>query len=376
MPKSILFVAGEISGDHHGAPLISALKEQKSDLLCWGLGGDEMEQAGLELMHHVRDLSVTGFVEVLKHLSFFKKVMSDVENACRERKPDAAVLIDYPGFNIRLGKTLKDLAVPVYYYISPQVWAWKKGRVKVMREFIRHMFVIFPFEADFYRHHDIPASFVGHPLVEKPLPPFPSPAFFQTHDLDTDKELIALLPGSRVNEVNRHIGPLVDTVKILSKKYSDLQFGLAGLSSIPPELYEPLTKMENVRLVMDQARDLLAHSKMAIVASGTATLETAFLGIPMVVIYKISWISYFIGRLLVDIEHLAMPNLILAERAVPELIQHQMKGNTIAREVQRYLDDPSYLQGVKLKLQNLRNLLGEPGCADHIAKHIIQELDI
>ena len=354
---------------------MAALKAHNPELGFWGLGGDHMEKEGLDGLYHVRDLSVTGFIEVLKHLSFFREVMNSVVEQCGTRKPDAAILLDYPGFNLRLGMKLKALKIPVYYYISPQVWAWKKGRIKTMRQFIKRIFVIFPFEEAFYKEHGIPVSFIGHPVVEKNFNLPERSLFFKQHGLDEKRTLIALLPGSRRNEMERHAQPVLDAINLLNAQFPSLQFVMAGLTSLSESYYEPYVSIENLLIIKDDPYPLIAHSDVAIVASGTATLETAFLGTPMVVIYKIAALSYLIGKLLVDIDHLAMPNLILGERAVPELIQGDATGQKIYDAVTILLTDETVRTAMLSKLNTLKTALGEPGCAELIANQILSDLD-
>ncbi len=334
-----------------------------------------MEAEGLEALYHARDLSVTGFIEVIKHLSFFRLVMTSVINECEIRKPDAAILLDYPGFNIRLGVKLKALGIPVYYYISPQVWAWKKGRVKTMRQFVKRMFVIFPFEEAFYKKQGIPVTFTGHPVVEKDFQLPGRSDFYTQYGFDESKPLVALLPGSRRNEMERHTQPLLDAIRLLRQKQPEIQFAIAGLSTLSSSYYDPFTEFDNVKIIRDAPYPLMAHADVAIVASGTATLETAFLGTPLVVIYKIAPISYLIGKLLVDIEHIAMPNLILGERAAPELIQNEAHGQSIAFETLKLLTDPSVNKEMLSKLAQLKDLLGQPGCAEIIATEIERDLE-
>ena len=368
-------VAGEISGDQHAAPLMAALKAGNSDLVFWGLGGNLMEKEGLEALFHVRDLSVTGFVEVLKHLPFFKEVMRNVVKQCLVRKPDAAILLDYPGFNLRLGMKLKELGIPVYYYISPQVWAWKKGRVKTMRKFIKRIFVIFPFEQAFYEEHGIPVTFTGHPVVEKDFKLPERHLFFKQHGFDDKKPLIAILPGSRRNEMERHTQPLLAAIALLNEQFPNLQFVVAGLSSLSQSYYDPFTPIQNLLVLKDDPYPAMAHADVAIVASGTATLETAYLGTPLVVIYKITALSYLIGKMLVNIEHLAMPNLIVGERAVPELIQGDASGPKIFNAVSILLTDETARITMLSKLEKLKTALGKPGCAEVIAGQVLKDLN-
>jgi len=370
-----LIVAGEISGDHHAAPVMAALREQNPEHSFWGLGGDHMLEQGLDALFHVRDLSVTGFIEVIKHLSFFKKVMNQVLEQCRERKPDAAILLDYPGFNLRLGLKLMKLGIPVYYYISPQVWAWKKGRIKSMRRFIKHIFVIFPFEAEFYKKQGIPVTFTGHPLVEKKFNLPGRAEFFKQHGLDENKPLIALLPGSRRNELEKHTQPLLEAIRLMGRQRKDMQYVVAGLSSLSDSYYEVFNKIDSLELIKDDPYPMMSYANAAVVASGTATLETAFLGTPLIVIYKITPLSYLIGKLLVHIEHLAMPNLIINERAIPELIQNEATGENISKQVLCIISDHNARQKMLNKLEKLKTSLGEPGCAKIVASTIMSELN-
>jgi lipid-A-disaccharide synthase len=354
---------------------MAALKARNPEHIFWGLGGDLMADAGLETLYHVKDLSVTGFIEVIKHLSFFKRVMADVLSQCELRKPDAAILLDYPGFNIRLGMKLKALGIPVYYYISPQVWAWKKGRVKTMRKFIKRIFVIFPFEEAFYKQQGIPVTFAGHPVVERDFRIPQRSLFFKSHGFDENKPLIALLPGSRRNEMEKHVEPFLSAIDILAAKTPGVQFAMAGLTSLSQSYYEPFLSRGNVKIIYDDAYPMMALADVAIVASGTATLETAFLGTPLVVIYKMAPLSYIIGKLLIDIEHIAMPNLILGDRAVPELIQSKASGPIIASETMRLLSDATIREVMQTKLGKLKELLGKPGCANIIADTIIRDFE-
>lgn len=350
------------------------MKSMRPHTHFWGLGGDEMIAEGFDALHHVRDLSVTGFVEVLKHLSYFKSVMRDVLSRCEENPPDAAILIDYPGFNIRLGKALKRLGIPVYYYISPQVWAWKKGRVHTMRQFVQRMFVIFPFEKSFYDDYDIPVTFTGHPIVEKDFGISERVSFFKQSKMDPERPVVALLPGSRRNELERLIDPMIDAIRFLKGSNPDLQFAIAGLSSLNQSYYSPFLAIPDVHVLVDQTYSLVTHARTAIVASGTASLEVAYLGTPLVVIYRIAPLSYLIGKMLVHIDHLAMPNLILGERAIPELIQGDATGCQIAKCTEKLLEDSADRRVMLDKLNTLQGSLGSPGCAQLVADTILGEI--
>ncbi|MCF6237326.1 MAG: lipid-A-disaccharide synthase, partial [Candidatus Marinimicrobia bacterium] len=371
-----LIVAGESSGDLHGGNLIHAASVVAPGLDFYGVGGTRMREAGCEILFPAEDLAVMGLTEVIYHLptihNRFKRLESQLLG---DIKPDLLLLIDYPGFNLRLGMKLKALGVPVYYYISPQVWAWKKGRVKTMRQFIRRIFVIFPFEEDFYIKQGIPVTFAGHPLVERTFSIPTRTEFFNRYGLDETRPLVALLPGSRRNELERHTQALLKTIQVLRQHQPGLQFVLAGLSSLANAYYEPFLALEGMVEIKDDPYPLVSHADVAVVASGTATLETAYLGTPLVVIYKISPLSYLIGKLLVDIDHLAMPNLIIGERAIPELIQHEANGAAISNEVLQLLYDKSARAKMLTKLGKLKGALGQPGCANVIAREILKDLE-
>lgn len=375
MAKTILIVAGEMSGDQHAAKVMAEVLRQEPHTNFWGLGGEQMLAVGMEQLYSVDRLSVTGFVEVIKHLSFFKEVMNRVVTRCERDKPDAAILLDYPGFNMRLGKKLHELGIPVYYYISPQVWAWRSGRIETIRRFVRKMFVIFPFEEEIYTQRGVPAEFVGHPLVEE-MPALQARAdFFNEFDLDPDRPLVGILPGSRTNEVSRLLKPCLDAVTIVHDLMPQVQFAVARVRHLPDAIYSEIGQNPGVRLIPAHPYEIMAYSGAAMVASGTASLETAVLGTPLVVIYKISPLSYLLARLLVEVEHIAMPNLVYGDRVVPELLQSQANGAQIASWIVTYLNDDAYTSEVKSKLHTIRENLGEPGGSRRVAEGILNDLN-
>ncbi len=375
MPESILIVAGEMSGDQHASRVMAALLRQDPAINFWGLGGEQMLAVGMEQLYNVERLSVTGFVEVIKHLSFFREVLHSVVARCEREKPAAAILLDYPGFNLRLGKKLHALGIPVYYYISPQVWAWRGKRINAIRQFVRKMFVIFPFEEKIYTGRGVLAEFVGHPLVEDPPALQPKADFFRKFDLDPNRPLVGLLPGSRSNEVTRLLPPSANAVKIIQNLLPEAQFALAQVKHLPASVYTSITNMKCVRLIPAHPYEIMAYSNAALVASGTATLETAVLGTPLVVIYKVAPLSYLLAKMLVKVEHIAMPNLVYGDRVVPELLQRQANGANIAAWILTYLTDKQYTAEVKTKLHTIREKLGEPGGAERVAVSILKDLN-
>ncbi|MCF7840873.1 MAG: lipid-A-disaccharide synthase [Candidatus Marinimicrobia bacterium] len=375
MDKTILIVAGEMSGDQHAAKVMAEVLRQEPHTNFWGLGGEQMLVVGMEQLYSVDRLSVTGFVEVLKHLSFFKEVMNRVVTRCERDKPDAAILLDYPGFNMRLGKKLHDMGIPVYYYISPQVWAWRSGRINTIRRFVRKMFVIFPFEEEIYTRRGVPAEFVGHPLVEEMPALQDRAAFFNDFDLDPDRPLVGILPGSRTNEVSRLLKPCLNAVTIIQDLMPQAQFAVARVGHLSDTIYNEIAQKPGVRLIPAHPYEIMAYSHAAMVASGTASLESAMLGTPMVVIYKISPLSYLLARMLVEVEHIAMPNLVYGDRVVPELLQSHANGANIASWILTYLGDKSYTSQVKSKLHTIREKLGLPGGARRVAEGILTDLN-
>jgi len=374
MSRTFLISAGEVSGDQHAAGLIKAFHQIDSGIDFIGLGGDAVIAEGMRPLHHVRDLAVTGFVEVIKHLGYFRRVMGETLDLVERRRPDAAILIDYPGFNLRLGKRLHALGIPVYYYVSPQVWAWHRSRVKTMCTFIRHMYVLFPFEAEFYRESGIPATFAGHPMLDERPPIQDRASFFAEHDLDLQRPLVGLLPGSRRNELQHHTLPMIQAVDELITQRGDLQFVVGAVSSVAPDLYRAFEDHPAICVIEDAAPPIMQHADVVITSSGTATLETALLETPMVVIYRMNALSYWLGRLLVSVEHLAMPNLIMDDRIVPELIQGEANGAHIASWVSDILNDETLSRSIQQRLSEVRERLGQPGVSRRVADSILTDL--
>ena len=374
MARTYLIVAGEISGDQHAAALMHHFNEAYPATQFIGLGGNAMTAEGMRPIHHVRKLAVTGFVEVIKHLPFFRRVMKDVIDACKEERPDAAILIDYPGFNIRLGMRLKRMGIPVYYYISPQVWAWKENRVKKMKQFIRRMFAIFPFEEDYYEDKGIPTTFVGHPILDEPFDIPSRETYLGSCGIDLERPVVGLLPGSRENEILRHTGPMLDAVDSTLEENPDVQFLLAGVSGVPRSSYDKFREREAINIRIDEAHQVMQHVDLAVTSSGTATLELAYMGTPMIVIYRLAPISYLIGKSLVKINYISMPNLILDERIVPELIQGQATGDGISSWILSLLEDERLAARIKGRLAEVKARLGIPGGPERVVKHILSDL--
>ena len=368
--KNVLIIAGEVSGDLHGASLIRELKKLDSSLKIFGIGGDKMQAEGMELIYHIDKMAFLGFVEVIKHLPFIKKVQRDIIDEVKKRKVREVVLIDYPGFNLNLAKKLKqlDLKLELIYYITPQVWAWGKGRVNKIKELFNKALVVFPFEEKFFKSKNVNAEFVGHPLIQE----INSYKFLtrdqlnKKFDLDSAKEILLILPGSRKQEVESIFPEAIKAAKKLSDEF-DMQIVVACSSSIDEKVFYGLTEQKNFKVVKDYTYDLLKHSKFGIVKSGTSTLEAGLMELPMVIIYKTSLLTYKIGKSLVKIKNIGMANIVLDEQVVPELIQNEAIAENIYATVKNILSNNALLNQTKLKLRRIKEILGDKNAPQNAA---------
>ncbi len=362
-------IAGEASGDLHGSNLVRALRRQDPDaeIRCWG--GDRMQAAGATLVKHYRELSFMGFLEVLANLPKIFKNLSFCKEDIAAFGPDALIFIDFSGFNLRIARWARKQGLRTHYYISPQVWASREGRVRKIKRDIDQMYVILPFEKDFYeKKHGMPVHFVGHPLIDAMSHrPEPDPRGFRAaHGLDPEKPVIALLPGSRTQEI-RTVLPLMLRI---APRYPEYQFAVAGAPSQEPAFYEPFLQGTGAVLVMDQTYSLLEAAHAALVTSGTATLETAILKVPQVVCYKGNWISYQIARRLITLDYISLVNLIMGRQVVTELIQNELTPEHLGRELDAILQGPVREQQLEA-YQELRRRLGGEGASNKAAKLIV-----
>ena len=369
----LFLVAGEASGDLHGSLLARALTEAAGDIVLEGVGGAEMEKAGVCLHHRCEEMAITGLWEVIRHLPRFRRLLGDLEGRLRADPPDALIPIDYPDFNIRLAARAHALSIPVIYYISPQVWAWRKGRLRQLARVVRRMVVIFPFEEDLYRRAGIPVSYVGHPLVDRVHPTGDPQRTRSTLGLDDGRPLIVLLPGSRRSEVDRILPILLETERLLRvrdwKWVGALAPGLA-IEDLPAEVRSGSA----VEFFEGRTYELLAAADLALTASGTATLEAALLGTPMLVVYRMHPLTYHLARRLVRVPHIAMANLLAGERVVPEFVQDRARPELLAEEVARWMDNASLRESTSEKLRRVASKLGGGGAAKRAAEAILQEL--
>ena len=361
-------IAGEASGDLHASNLMKSLlkKDSQAEFRFWG--GDLMtDVAGFEPVKHYRELAFMGFLEVAKNLGTILKNIKFCKKDLQHYQPDVLILVDYPGFNLRIAEFAKSLGIKVVYYISPQLWAWKEGRVEKIRKFVDEMLVILPFEKDFYKKHNVEAHFVGHPLLDaiSDLPEIDIDQFKKDHHLN-EKEIIALLPGSREQEVTK----MLELMLSVRPHFEDYQFVIAGAPSLPKEFYQKFTD-ENVHFVSNKTYDLLRCSKAALVASGTATLETALLNIPEVVCYRTSTISYEIGKRVVkNLKYISLVNLIMDKEIVTELIQSDLNTKNVVNELNAILEGEGR-NDMLCDFQQLRAKLGGKGASDVAAAIIV-----
>jgi lipid-A-disaccharide synthase len=347
-----LLSAGEASGDTYGAQLAHALGKLAPNATFFGMGGDKMRAAGCELLIDAKDVAVVGLVEVVRHLPDIRQRFKHLVVEAERRKPAAAVLIDFPDFNLRLARELHRLGIPVFYFVSPQIWAWRTGRVKQVQKYVRKMIVIFPFEQEFYRRHGVEVSYVGHPLAYEPPPQVSREEFAAQHRVDPQKQWIALLPGSRRKEVRLNLLPMLQAAALLQKQ-GDFEFILPVASTLDPQWLagqwttyrlQPQAaageaeSFSSIHLTTN-ARATLMHARAAVVASGTATVEAALSGTPFVVVYRLAPLTWILGRRLVKLDTFAMPNLIAGEKIVPELIQKDFTAENVVRALEAIIAD-------------------------------------
>ncbi len=367
------FVSGEPSGDLHGANLMKALKNADPGAGFRFWGGDKMAAVGGEPVKHIRDLAFMGFTEVLMNL---REILKNIK-LCKEDivawKPDVVILIDYPGFNLRIAEFLKKAGIKVYYYISPQLWAWKAGRVELVRKYVDRMLVILPFEKDFYARYGIDVDYVGHPLLDeiKNLEPgLPDGNTFRQQNGLNENPIIALLPGSRFQELKRML-PVMSGVASLFPEY---QFVIAGSASLNSDLYTRFQRNTGLKVITGQTYALLHNARAALVTSGTATLETALFRVPEVVCYKGQKISYLIARRLVKVKYISLVNLIMDREVVKELIQDAMHVENVKRELEKILD-PRNATAMQAEFDILREKLGGEGASERTAQKMLEYLN-
>src|SRR6266852_1188265 len=375
---SFLLSAGEASGDTYGAQLIDALAQLPPGASFFGMGGEKMRAAGCELLVHADDVAVVGLAEVVTHLPAIYGKFKGLVAEAKKRRPDAAILIDFPDFNLRLARELHRLGIPVFYFVSPQIWAWRTSRVKQIKDYVRKMIVIFPFEQEFYRAHGVEVSYVGHPLAYLPPPDVNRPEFAEQYSLYPRKQWIALLPGSRRKELRMNLPVMLEAADLLRKQGHDFEYLLPVASTLDSEWvrYQLGPATDWVKLTAD-ARATVMLSRAAVVASGTATVEAALTGTPFIVVYRLSPLTWLLGRRLVSVDTFAMPNLIAGRRVVPELIQCGFTAENVVRELTAIIADGpvrrQMQEGLQEVQQRLRDNEGGESPAMRAAREIVGE---
>lgn len=369
----IALFAGEASGDLHGALLAEEIAARSPGARIWGVGGEKMRAAGVEILRGIDELAVLGFAEVFVRLPFFMRLFGELRAAIEARRPDAVVLVDYPGLNLRLAKAAKQAGTPVAYYISPQVWAWGERRVSVIRRYVDRMIVVLPFEAPYFAERGVAASFVGHPLVSVARARRSREETRRALGVPDGRPLVGLLPGSRAQEVRSHVPLFVDALAVGARAGVVTSAALALAPTVPASLVEQLlARSPDPIATTTDTYDLMHASDLLLVASGTATLEAAILGTPMIVVYKTSPISYAIGRALVRVPHIALANLVAGERIVPELVQDAANPARLGAEMASLLADDARRGEIRSKLASVRAKLGEAGAAGRAAEIVIE----
>jgi lipid-A-disaccharide synthase len=369
--NNLMMIAGEISGDLHGASLIKELKMLDPEINIFGIGGDKMQNAGMQIAYHINRMAFLGFVEVVRHIPFIKKVQKQLIELVKAKNINTAVLIDYPGFNLSIAKKLKRMDVKIVYYISPQIWAWGSGRINKIKKLVNKMLVVFPFEKSLYSNHNVDVEFVGHPLLErlKEYDFLSKEKLFEKYDLDRNKEILLILPGSRDQEV-KHLFPEMIKAAVKLALEFNLQVITACSSNIDENLFNRITKEKDFKVIKNDTYNLLKNSKFGIVKSGTSTLEAALFQLPMIIVYKTSLPTYWIGKGLIKVDQIGMANIICGERVVPELIQNQVREKTIYEECKKILADNKLYETIKSKFKLIKEKLGTEGASAKAALSI------
>jgi len=360
-------IAGEASGDLHGSNLMKGLKniDPEAEFCFWG--GDLMQQQGGHLVKHYKKTAIMGFLEVVLNLRKINNFLKICKKDILEYSPDVLILIDYPGFNLRIAEFAQAKGIKVYYYISPKIWAWKESRIKKIKAFVDRMFVIFPFEVEYFKKHNYPVDYAGNPLLdavqEKINEPGSLDEFITNNGLE-NKPIIAILAGSRKQEIDRNLGVMLEIIQ----NYKNYQFVIAAAPSIEPDYYQKFVRNNKVKVVFNQTYDVLKYADAALVTSGTATLETALFNVPQVVCYRAGNVSYFIAKQFVKTQYISLVNLVMNAEVVKELIQFEMNAEKLTTELNKLFYDNDYRQEMLNNYEKLREKLGGTGASERVAK--------
>ncbi len=371
-----MIIAGEVSGDMRASEVAQVLRSVSPSLKMTGVGGERMRQAGVECFADITELAVIGFVEVIKNYSRIKKVFDQVLAEVDRTKPDAVLLVDYPGFNLRLARKLKERHIKVIYYISPQVWAWREQRIKLIKKVTDKMMVLFAFEQAFYKKHKMEVDFVGHPLMDEIKVTADPRDVLMKLGLHTGHSVIGLLPGSREKEITRHLPVMIKAAEILYKKNQQRQFLILKAPGVDQNLIDQLAQQSScpIRTVEQNSYNEFNALTACIVASGTATLEAAILKKPMVIVYKTSWLTYFLAKMFIKIPNIGLANIVAGKTIVPELIQDKATAKNIAGEMEKLLSDHKQTHWIQKEFSKFPIWLGDPGASQRAAKIILKEI--
>jgi len=364
--KTVMIVAGEASGDMHGASLVREMLRIDPSLNFYGIGGNKMQDAGVKLLINAAETAVVGLTEVISKFGTLFRIIRQVKKSLDEIKPELVILIDYPDFNLNfVAPAAKKRNIKIFYYISPQVWAWRKSRINKIKRLVDKMAVILPFEVDTYAAKGFAVDYVGHPLLDLVKPAYSKQESQKIFNLDESKTTIGLLPGSRQSEVVKLLPEMLRAAEILAQKIQNVQFILPLADTLEKKTVDDIVSgfTIKVKVISGQTYDAVSCCDLAIVASGMATLETALLSVPMIIIYKISPLSYFIGKMIVNVKNIGLANIVAGKTVVPELIQEDVSGNRIAAEAMDILTDAERKQEMIKELAAIRSKLGNPGAA-------------
>jgi lipid-A-disaccharide synthase len=365
--KCVMIIAGEASGDLHGSKLVTAMRERSKALFFCGIGGQALKASGVKVLVDASELSVVGITEAFSKIPSLLKGIAVAKKTLKRLHPDLLILIDFPDFNLNVAAFAKKLKIPVLFYISPQIWAWRSGRVKKIGKLVDHVAVILPFEESFYRKHEIPVTFVGHPLLDTNLD-YRKEVFEKSGN---DIPVIGLLPGSRDREIARHLPIMLGAAQILLKRIKNVKFIVSLAPDVKRKTVEEIVNKHkgdvDLEIISAHVRKIFERSRIVIAASGTVTLESAIYGTPMVIIYKVSPISYWLGRAMIQVKHIGLVNLISGKRIVPELLQDQASPARIADTVFDMLSDAPGLEKLRLELLQVKHALGGPGASERVA---------
>ncbi len=373
--REILVITGESSGESYGAELIREIKKIVPDLRFFGIGGEEMAKEGVELIFHIEQISIIGILEAIPHLLRLSRIKREIVIETKRRKPACAILIDSPDFNLRVAKELKRTGIPVIYFISPTVWAWRKGRIKKIKKYVSLLLIIFPFEKEIYERAGVPHIFVGHPLLDRVKVDAEREELRRSLGIDNSKPVISILPGSRKTEIRNHLPILVDSLKELRKSI-DFKAFLIKAPGISYDLIREYLKDFEIELVGNERYRMMACSDIALASCGTSNLELLLLGVPFVAFYKLSKLSYLIAKVLVKVKYASIVNIMAGREIIPELLQSNFNKNNVVEKIQFLLFSEKERERIKNEFKRIKDTLGDEGAMSRSAKGIVEFLGL